>query len=118
VCCVLVLFVLWVNREEVKIHGEGVEAFRGFQHLLQSTESLLIPFEGIELEAVSGNTLDVAVDYYRTLPLPFINALRCEVLLPGAAVASITTAPSKGGGDKMKAGKHEALSWRMTRPSR
>jgi len=47
-----------------------------------------------------------------------IRALRCEVLFPGAAVASMTTVPSLAGGERISAGKQEALSCRMIFPER
>lgn len=40
----------------------------------------------------------------------------CEVLFPGAAVASMTTLSSLGGGASTTAGKHEALSCSMILP--
>lgn len=52
----------------------------------------------------------------KSLPILFIRALKCEVLLPGAEVASITTLSTDAGGLRTRAGKHEALSWRMTFP--
>lgn len=52
-----------------------------------------------------------------TLPLLPMSALRCEVLFPGAAVASITWLAPSAGGARMCAGKHEALSCRMILPS-
>lgn len=45
-----------------------------------------------------------------------MRALRWEVLFPGAAVASMATHLSCAGGDNTKAGKQEALSWRMIFP--
>ena len=53
-----------------------------------------------------------------TLPLSSIKALKCDVLLPGAAVASITTLSSVAGGDSTIAGKQEALSCRMILPDK
>ena len=46
-----------------------------------------------------------------------MSALRCDVLFPGAAVASIMTLPGQAGGESTIAGKHDALSCRMRRPS-
>ena len=46
-----------------------------------------------------------------------MSALRCDVLFPGAAVASMITHPGKAGGESTIAGKHDALSCRMRRPS-
>lgn len=54
----------------------------------------------------------------RTFPLFCMIAQRCDVLFPGAAVASITTASSRAGGARTCAGKHDALSWRMILPYR
>jgi len=51
-----------------------------------------------------------------TFPLFSIRALRCDVLLPGAAVASITTLSSVAGGERTSAGKQDALSCRMIFP--
>ncbi len=51
-----------------------------------------------------------------TFPLLFMRALRCEVLFPGAAVASITTLVSVAGGIKTTAGKQDALSCKMIFP--
>lgn len=53
----------------------------------------------------------------RTLPLFCINAARCDVLFPGAAVASMVTVPSSAGGESTNAGKHEALSCSTIFPS-
>ena len=52
----------------------------------------------------------------RTFPLFCISALKCEVLFPGAAVASITTLLSVAGGASATAGKQDALSCRMILP--
>ena len=46
-----------------------------------------------------------------------MSALRWEVLFPGAAVASMITLSGCAGGASTTAGKHDALSWRMRRPS-
>jgi hypothetical protein len=46
-----------------------------------------------------------------------MSALRCDVLFPGAAVASMMTHPGEVGGESTIAGKHDALSCRMRRPS-
>lgn len=51
-----------------------------------------------------------------TFPRPPISALKCEVLFPGAAVASMTTQPSLGGGERTMAGMHEALSCNIILP--
>jgi hypothetical protein len=45
-----------------------------------------------------------------------MSALKCDVLFPGAAVASITVHVLVAGGARITAGKHEALSCRMTLP--
>lgn len=60
---------------------------------------------------------DVSFDVH-TLPLFCISAARWEVLLPGAAVASIVTVDFSAGGARMNAGKHEALSCSIILPSR
>jgi hypothetical protein len=46
-----------------------------------------------------------------------MSALRCVVLFPGAAVASMTTASLRAGGASTTAGKHEALSCRVSFPA-
>lgn len=63
-----------------------------------------------------GISLSAERETVRTLPILRISALRCVVLLPGAAVASITTTSLWAGGARTTAGKHEALSWRMSLP--
>lgn len=60
--------------------------------------------------------LILAVNDVRTFPLLFMRALRCEVLFPGAAVASITTLVFVAGGDRTTAGKQDALSCKMIFP--
>lgn len=45
-----------------------------------------------------------------------MSALKWDVLLPGAAVASITTLSSAEGGASTTAGKHEALSCKIIFP--
>ena len=50
------------------------------------------------------------------LPLFRMIAQRCDVLFPGAAVASITTASSRAGGARMYAGKQDALSCKINFP--
>jgi hypothetical protein len=51
-----------------------------------------------------------------SLPRFFMRALRCDVLFPGAAVASMTTVSSDAGGFRTTAGMQDALSWRMSHP--
>ena len=46
-----------------------------------------------------------------------MSALRCDVLFPGAAVASMMTQSGEAGGESTIAGKHDALSCKMRRPS-
>ena len=52
-----------------------------------------------------------------TVPLPFMIAMSWDVLLPGAAVASITDALSLIGGESTVAGKQDALSCRINLPA-
>jgi hypothetical protein len=55
-------------------------------------------------------------DRNSTFPLLSMRALKCDVLFPGAEVASITTLSSEAGGARTKAGKHDALSCSMIFP--
>lgn len=51
-----------------------------------------------------------------TVPVLHISVLRCDVLLPGAEVASITAPLGETGGSRTTAGKHDALSCKITFP--
>lgn len=95
----------------------GTSSFR--KHHFEGGEALSVSFEGVQLnEDKSENSSEFYFIFGVTLPLFSIRALKCDVLLPGAAVASITTLSSVAGGESTIAGKQEALSCRMILPER
>lgn len=120
--------VLGVGRqggEEVDVDCFDVAAVRFVQHPLESPEALAVSFECEELEntaQINSRSLCasylIMLIYVRTFPLFCMIAQRWDVLFPGAAVASITTASSRAGGARTCAGKHDALSWRIILPDR
>jgi hypothetical protein len=111
-----ILQIEGIYGEEICVDRCNICAACFVQHHPKGGVPFPISFKGKELRPgfrVQNKCYDKEVC---TFPLFFIRALRCEVLLPGAAVASMTTASSKAGGDKMSAGKQEALSCRMIFP--
>ena len=94
----------------------GTSSFR--KHHFEGGEAFSISFEGVQLDEDKRIQQFCNFFFGITLPLFFIRALKCDVLLPGAAVASITTLSSVAGGESTIAGKQEALSWRMILPER
>lgn len=74
-----------------------------------------VPMKGQGQTYISRRCL-ISPHEYHTLPLPFMMALKCVVLLPGAAVASNATILSSASGASTSAGKHDALSCNMSLP--
>lgn len=117
-----VLGVVWQGGEEVEVDRFDVAAMRLVQHCLKSPEALAVSFECEELASTMKLAFIRSMRQrwrpVRTFPLFCIIAQRWDVLFPGAAVASITTASSRAGGARTCAGKQDALSWRMILPDR
>jgi len=112
------LSVIGVDGQEVGVDRRNIRASCFGKHHFECLESFTVPFKGVQLLLLSsdGRSLRASLVENLTFPLFFIRALRCDVLLPGAAVASITTLSSVAGGERTIAGKQEALSCRMIFP--
>jgi hypothetical protein len=106
------LSVIGVDGQEVGVDRKNVRASCFGKHHFESLEPFAVPFKGVKLSLSSsdGRSFHEFSVKNLTFPLFFMRALRCDVLLPGAAVASITTLSSVGGGERTSAGKQEALS--------
>lgn len=108
--------VLRVNCQEVCIRRLNITTVSAFYHLLEGHKALLVPLKRVELIIDQPNAVSSHYGGTLTFPRPFMRALRSVVLLPGAAVASMTCVSSRAGGERITAGKHDALSCRMILP--
>lgn len=108
--------IIGIDRKKIGIYRLDVFCGRSGEHHFEGLEALSIFLECKYLSLVLHKSAisrsseekywDAGEAYY----------LRCEVLFPGAAVASITCISAPVGGESTNAGKHEALSWSMTFP--
>lgn len=109
----LILRIFRIHRQKIGIDTCNIFASSFLQHFFEYFESIPVPLKSVKLRRL------VILTRHRTSKLTFplfcIRALRCEVLFPGAAVASITSPPSPAGASTT-AGMHEALSCRMSFP--
>lgn len=121
-CGTAVLLVIKIRGKEVYVKGLNVAASCSSEHGLESAIAPAVTLERKDLHRdgkrkTKSPTAVRNKPGARTLPLSPISALRCEVLFPGAAVASMITLLGCAGGASTTAGKQDALSWRMRRPS-
>lgn len=126
VCNVAILLIFEIYRQEVYVERIDVGASSSGQHLLEGAIAIAVTFERKDLLSRRGggekggmNSPMLVWNGWGVCTLPWlsISALRWEVLFPGAAVASIITLFGCASGASTTAGKHDALSWRMRRPS-
>ena len=111
-----IFFILRRDGKEVRVHGFNIVTMPLCEHIFQRHETLFVSFECKQLQGIQSRSGSLhwhqgkQVNDKRTLPLLRMIAHRCDVLFPGAAVASMTSARSLEGGERMCAGKQEALS--------